>query len=186
MKPWKRNVIIAGVLVLVCGGIYLNWLYGSKPKVDLTDTLDAAKILDDTTLRIADGTADSPDVLSAGAEVNVDYFAQVRLSRQTARDEAVNLLQETIAYAEGENTSASSAQLEGIIASALREAQIESLIVAKGYDECVAYITDEGISVAVKSPAEGLQEQDVAIITDAVLSQSDFTVDQIRVVGVSG
>lgn len=184
MKQWKRNAIIAGVLVLVCAGIYLNWLYGRKPKTDLMDTLDAAKILDDTKLCISDGTAESPDALSVGAEVNVDYFAQVRLSRQTARDEAVNLLQETIAYAEGEDTGESSRQLENIISSALCEAQIESLVVAKGYEECVAYITDEGISVAVKSPEEGLQAQDVAIITDAVLSQSDFTIDQIRVVGV--
>lgn len=184
MKTWKRNAIIAGVMILVCGGIYLNWLYGSSPKTDLTDTLDAAKIMDDTMLYIADDNLDSADSVSAGAEVNVDYFAQVRLSRQTARDEAVNLLQETIAYAEGEDTSQSNAALEKIIASALTEAQIESLVVAKGYDECVAYITDEGISVAVQSPEEGLQEQDVAIITDAVLSQSDFSIDQIRVVGV--
>ena len=25
MKIWKRNAIVAAVLVLVCAGIYLNW-----------------------------------------------------------------------------------------------------------------------------------------------------------------
>lgn len=35
MKTWKRNAIIAGVLVLVCAGIYLNWLYG-RDSTDLT------------------------------------------------------------------------------------------------------------------------------------------------------
>lgn len=185
MKIWKRNAIIATVLVLVCAGIYLNWLYGSKPQTDLTDTLDAAKIMDDATLVIYDTIpAQQADAQQDALQGATDSFAQVRLSRQTARDEAVNLLQETIAYAEGENAEASNAQMEKIIAAALTEAQIESLIVAKGYAECVAYITDDGISVAVASGEEGLQEQDIAIITDAVLSQSNFSIDQIRVVGV--
>lgn len=183
MKIWKRNAIIATVLVLVCAGIYLNWLYGSNPQTELTDTLDAAKIMNDATFVISDAVPEQA-AQQTSADVPTNYFAQVRLSRQTARDEAVNLLQETIAYAEGEDVSASNEQMEKIISAALTEAQIESLVVAKGYSECVAYITDEGISVAVASPENGLQEQDVAIITDAVLSQSNFTMDQIRVVGV--
>ena len=43
MKTWKRNAIIAGVLVLVCAGIYLNWVHGSAAP-DLTDSLDADTI----------------------------------------------------------------------------------------------------------------------------------------------
>ena len=64
------------------------------------------------------------------------------------------------------------------------EAQIESLVVAKGYVDCVAYIGDEGISVAVASPENGLQQEDVALIADIVMSQSDYTLDKIRVVEV--
>ena len=44
MKTWKRNAVIAGVLVLVCAGIYLNWLYGGNTP-ELTETLDADKVL---------------------------------------------------------------------------------------------------------------------------------------------
>lgn len=53
MKAWKRNAIIAGVLVLVCAGIYLNWLYGSSTP-DITQTLDANKVLGESTLVIND------------------------------------------------------------------------------------------------------------------------------------
>ena len=44
-------------------------------------------------------------------------------------------------------------ELEEIVQTALSEAQIESLIIAKGYADCVAYMSDEGISVAVSAPA---------------------------------
>jgi len=48
----------------------------------------------------------------------------------------------------------------------------------------VAYIGEDGISVAVAAPEGGLQEADVAVIADVVMSQSDFTLDKIRVVEV--
>ena len=106
MKTWKRNAIIAGVLVLVCAGIYLNWLYG-RDSTDLTKVLDADKVLGESTLVLNDTTQTQPALAAqeSGQSAN-EYFAQMRLSRQKARDQAVELLQETIAYAEGEDTSA--------------------------------------------------------------------------------
>ena len=76
------------------------------------------------------------------------------------------------------------ASLEEIVQTALSEAQIESLVIAKGYADCVAYMTNEGISVAVASPEGGLQQTDVALIADIVMAQSDYTLDEIRVVEV--
>lgn len=185
MKTWKRNAIVATVLVLVCAGIYLNWLYSSPSATDLVDTLDADKILGDSTLVISDGL-NSQEALSeqTGADSVASYFAQVRLSRQTSRDEAVNLIQETISYAEGDDTTASNKQLENIVNMALQEAQIESMVIAKGYTDCVAYITDDSISVAVAAPENGLQAEDVALIADVVKSQGDFSMDDIHVIEV--
>ena len=58
------------------------------------------------------------------------------------------------------------------------------MIIAKGFADCVAYMGDDGISIAVASPEGGLQAADVALITDIVLSQSDLTLDDIYVVEV--
>lgn len=182
MKIWKRNAVIAGVMVLICAGIYLNWLYGNEA-VDLTQTLDADKVLGESTLVLNDTT----DLTISAANTQVDSeesFAQMRLSRQTARDEAVTLLQETIAYAEGSDTSETNRKLEGIIADALAESQIESLVIAKGYSDCVAYISEDGISVAVAMPAEGLNESDVSLLADIVLAQTDYSISDIRIFGV--
>jgi stage III sporulation protein AH len=74
--------------------------------------------------------------------------------------------------------------LSDIVQTALTEAQIESLIIAKGYADCVAYMSSEGISVAVAVPESGLKQEDVAVIADIVMSQSAYTLDDIRVVEV--
>ena len=179
MKKWKKNVMAAAVLVTVCAGIYLNWLYTEdQAAANLEDTLDTTKLLSSDTVVLN-------DELSNGDVTTVsDYFAAVRLSRQQARDSAVSLLQEAMSYSQEGEASKSNDQLEELIQVALCEAQIESLVIAKGYAECVAYISEGGISVAVATPEGGLQQEDVAVIADIVLTQSDFDMEDIRVVEV--
>lgn len=180
MKLWKKNLLAVAVLLTVCGGIYLNWLYTEdQSAAKLTDTLDENKLLS------SDLVVMGEDALKLGDDNTAsEYFAAVRLSRQEARDSAVTLLQEAMAYGEGEQEAVSGEQLENIVQIALCEAQIESLVIAKGYKDCVAYIADEGISVAVASPEGGLQKNDVAVIADIVITQSDFDMDDIHVVEV--
>ena len=180
MKIWKKNLVAAALLVTVCIGIYANWSYTqAQQTADLTDTLDEEKILSEDMLVMAD-TEDMPVSENTAA----DYFGAVRLSRQEARDSALTMLQEAMAYAEDSEASASNEMLDGIVQTALCEAQIESLVVAKGYADCVAYIGDDGISVAVSAPEGGLQKEDVALIADIVMTQSEYTIDKIRVVEV--
>lgn len=181
MKIWKKNLVAAALLITVCGGIYVNWLYSEdQATADLTDTLDERKIMASDMLVMADGTELSGEV----SDTMDDYFAAVRLSRQEARDNAVTLLQEAMAYGDEADAGQTNEKLESIVSVALREAQIESLVIAKGYTDCVAYISDTGISVAVASPEGGLQQQDVAVIADIVLSQSEYEMDDIHVVEV--
>lgn len=186
MKVWKKNMIAAAVLVTVCAGIYVNWLYTEDTAaVSLTDTLDAEKVMNEDGLILTGDMA----AISAGEDVQTtatDYFAAVRLSRQQARDSAVNLLQEAMAYttADSGKDVESAMELEDIVQTALSEAQIESLIIAKGYTDCVAYMSGDGISVAVSSPEGGLQQADVAVIADIIMNQSDYGMSDIRVVEV--
>lgn len=178
MKNWKKNLAAAGILVTVCAGIYVNWLMtGTDATKDLTDTLDSQKVMSDELL-LLDG------VESGSSNTVTDYFAAVRLSRQQARDSAVNLLQEAMAYGDRNEVETSSEKLEQIVQTALSEAQIESMVIAKGYVDCVAYMSEDGISVAVASPEGGLKGTDVSVIADIVMSQSDYTISQIRVVEV--
>lgn len=181
MKVWKKNLLALAILLIVCGGIYINWQYSDAQAVaDLTDTLDADKVLSSDML-VMNTDENLTDLASTSV---TDYFAAVRLSRQEARDSAVSLLQEAMAYHDDDASIQSDEELGQIVQTALCEAQIESLVIAKGYTDCVAYISDEGISVAVAAPEGGLQQEDVAVIADIVLTQSDFSMDTIRVVEV--
>ena len=55
MKIWKRNAVIAAVLLLVCAGIYLNWSFNQKAQpADLTETLDAEQVMGDDTLILSE------------------------------------------------------------------------------------------------------------------------------------
>ena len=116
LKNWKKNLVATGILVTVCAGIYINWLYtGGTDTKDLTDTLDAQKVMSDDTLILNDAT------VQVGTDVtntSTDYFAAVRLSRQQARDSAGSLLQEAMAYGDEEGQTTSSAQLDLIVQTA--------------------------------------------------------------------
>ena len=125
MKTWKKNLVAGAVLLTVCGGIYANWAYSQNQAVsDLTNTLNEEKLMSSDALVMGD---DSSILTENTTDTMTDYFAAVRLSRQEARDSAVNLLQETMAYGDQEGSQAS-AELEEIVNLALQEAQIETVI----------------------------------------------------------
>lgn len=184
MTILRKNLVAAAVLVTVCVGIYANWVYTEQNAVEsLTDTLDYEKVMSEDGMILSDDVA----AIAAGEDIRttaMDYFAAVRLSRQQARDNAVNMLQEAMTYTDDGKAAESAVELDDIVQTALSEAQIESLIIAKGYQDCVAYMTSEGISVAVSSPDGGLQSEDVAVIADVVMSQSAYGIKDIRVVEV--
>ena len=190
MKIWKRNAIIASVLLLVCAGAYLNWSRAQKSDAtDLTETLSAEQVMGEDTLVVNDGDGVQAEAVAAsGGEQtsSADYFAQVRLSRQESRDSAVELLEQTIAYDEGTEVGETACQtLNTIVGTALSEAQIESLVIAKGYDDCVVFLSEDGVSVVVSAGEDGLQTEDVARITDIVKQETGLGAECIKIMEVN-
>lgn len=213
-KLWKRNAVVAVVLLFICVGVYLNWSYNrdgeaetASGNVELADTLDTALLEEaqqvDTGepagVTSVDALTDNVEVVSDGEDYGAvltqantdttmsDYFASIRLARQESRDSAVELLQETIAYETGEDETAAStasAQLEEMVTTALKEAEIEGLVIAKGYEDCVTYMSEGAISVAVAAPEEGLTEESVAQICDIVTTQSSYTPSELKIIEV--
>ena len=180
-------------MLLVCAGAYLNWSRAQKSDAtDLTETLSAEQVMGEDTLVVSDGDGVQAEAVAAsGGEQTsgADYFAQVRLSRQESRDSAVELLEQTIAYDEGTEVGETACQtLNTIVGTALSEAQIESLVIAKGYDDCVTYINDgvvcEAVCGAFTAPADGLSDADAALISDIVTSQTDYSLSQVRIIEV--
>ena len=65
-------------------------------------------------------------------------------------------------------------------------AQIENLVIAKGYADCVAFISEGGVSVVVSNVENGLQDADVARITEIVMDETGVPASQITIIGAEG
>ena len=180
MKNLKRYLVVAAIVLFAGGAVYLNWDYNRS-----MGEADPAMV------EAEDEAMARAGVLEEGTEgtdtVPVsDYFASARLSRQQSRDEAMSLL-ETAASGEGVSQEVLDSAMDEIACMAtwsMQEAQVENLLLAKGFTECVAFISDEGISVAVPAPLDGLTEPAVAQITDVITSETDFDISQIHVVEI--
>lgn len=175
-KLWKRNAVVATILVFVCAAIFFNGRYASEVE-------KSGKILGQSTLVDAsDGEA-----AEVSANTGSDYFATARLTRQQARDSALSLLQEA---RDNENvdeaTVTEAAQSIQTLASyTLTEAQIENMVTAKGYADCVVFMSEDGVSVVVSTPDDGLQTEDVARITDIVKDETGLSADCIKILEVN-
>ena len=86
MKIWKRNAIVAAVLVLVCAGIYLNWSHNhpDTAAVDLTETLDAAQVMGDGLV-----ISEPADVLAQEAAAETAENYHVILGRVASGDKFI-------------------------------------------------------------------------------------------------
>ena len=168
MKKAKRNIVIAAVLVFVCAAVYLNWSYNRSE--------DVSPVSEDAAVDEAETSAGTED----------DYFARARLTRQSSRDEALGLL-ETAAAGEGASQETIDGAMDAIAAMAawsMQEAQIENLLLAKNFSDCVAYISSDGVTVAVPAPVEGLSAAAVAQVTETVMAETGREAESIRVIEV--
>ena len=80
----------------------------------------------------------------------------------------------------GSGTAETPAENDYFATARLSRTQIESLVTAKGYADCVAFMGEDSISVVVSAP-EGLQAADVARIKDIVIQETDYTAPQIKI-----
>ncbi len=186
----KRNAVVVTMAVLVCAAAALNWKYAGQEAQE--GTRDAGtKILGEAAL--VSGTEDGEDAPAAAPEdetgvyTGSDYFASARLTRQQARDSAITLLQEAAAQ-ENADTAVANEASEGIQALAsftLKEAQIENLVTAKGYADCVAFMGEDSISVVVSTGERELTGEDVAKITDIAMSETGYGAAGIKIMAAN-
>ncbi len=120
------------------------------------------------------------------AAANSAYFDTARLNRTQARDSALSLLQEAATGDAADETVKNQVNetIQTMADYTVTEAQIENMIMAKGYADCVAFIGEESLSLAVAAPEGGLQDSDTARIVDAVHQAAGFTADQIHIIEV--
>ena len=206
MKTIKRNAVIVTVMLFICAAVYLNWSYNNKVEEAAKTGGDAVDTLEDkgdsgsaagTLQSVADegdaglyytvnapGKADGGEAKgdTAGAGEYSEYFAQVRLERSEARDQAAATLT-AVAEADGASQETVDGALKAmteLAQRAVKESELESLIRAKGFIDCVVYLSDEGAKVTVAREG-GLDQISVAQITDIIVSGTGLTPDKLTV-----
>ena len=197
MKNMKRNIVIGAVVLFACAAVYLNWSYNKQwgeADAAMAEAEDAAMAeaeeayaatLEEELTGAAVQTQTQPAPEEPVRQVSA-YFAEARLTRQQSRDEALSLL-ETAAGAEGasqEDIDSAMDEIAMMAERSMRESQLENLLVAKEFDDCVVFLSSDGVTVAVPAPPEGLSAAAVARITDAITGETEFTASQLRVIEV--
>lgn len=191
MKFLKRNAIIITVILFVCMAVYLNWAYNRQER-ELTD-IGAAESAGALTEVSAEGSlyyapvsaVSKPAEALLPAEIT-DYFTTARLNRQQARDSAISTLREA-AETEHASQQAIDDALGAITAMAgytVSEAELESMILAKGFADCLVFLNEDSILVAVPAVDGQLSASAVSRITDLVLQETALGTEQIKIIGV--
>lgn len=175
----KKQLVAAGLTVLLGTAVAVNFIYSGGKDKKLTET--AAEVSGTTY-----GEADLVSVDKSGEAADSSaYFAQARLDKQSSREEAAEVLQSM--YQGGDLTKDELAAVEvdamkmgGYIES---ENKIESMLKAQGFEDALCYLSDSSANIIVKTP--GLDAAGAAKIKSTLLSEAEFTNDQITIVEVN-
>ncbi|MBR5156031.1 MAG: SpoIIIAH-like family protein [Clostridia bacterium] len=165
-----KQILVAGLAVLVAVAGYYRWA------IEKDGTTVA--VMNET--KNQDGL-EQPLSTEKQQENMTDYFAKARYERDCARSEAAELLK--VSNTDGENAEELAEKnlemLEVFARNMEKETAIENMVIAKGYQDCVAFVDDAGVRVVVKS--DTLQAEGVAQIKDIVVDQTGAKATDIRI-----
>ena len=192
----KRQLTILTLILALGVAVYLNWEYA---KTDSSFVLPTQTQAEEDAL-LANAQAEDAPVMEALPDKNYgeaqlvsvsenssdQYFETARLTRTKTRDEALDKLQQSL-KATG-LTEEEKAQLKDILSSTISnislESDIEHLVKAKGFADCVVFIDGENVDLAVKTGPEGLSKNEVAQLRDIILGKVQTSAQNISIVEV--
>lgn len=171
-KVGKKNLIIAASFVVVAAVLIVGIaMFGGE----------------DEGYDYSQGVGMQPTGTSSGSTQGTDtaedtYFSTVQVNRQRSRDEALEVLQGVVDNDAATQTAKEEALAEINKLATVMEAEsnIETLIVAKGFEECVAVISGDSASVVVKS--DGLQTAQISQINEIVYEQAGILPVNIKII----
>ena len=190
MSVWKRNAVIVAIVLFVGAAVYLNWSYNSESGAAAGTEVESgaentAKILGQAELVSGEGDTELAQTGTAAENQNLTgYFSAARLNRQQARDSALELLRQAAADENADQSviDEANASIQTMAAYTLSEAQVENLVVAKGYTDCICFIDEGSASVVVSAVTDGLTEADIVRIAEIVQEETGLSIGQIKII----
>lgn len=193
-------ITLAAALVIA---VYLNWQYARTGVIESGETLEvsATSISEETAASapIIDGLMTEAEAVS-GANKNYGeaqlvsvandsgskFFEEARLKRTKAHDEAMDAVQKALKSSSlsAEEKKSYTQQLTGNLEDLNAENEIETLVRAKGFADCLCFLQSGRADLTVMTSGDALTAAQVAQIRDIVLSKSSVTAQNITVVEV--
>lgn len=205
MRALSKNTRRATAVTLTAAlviAVYLNWQYaradpiGTDEAVQMTaaeveETLPAEAVLDALPTEAEAESSVSRNygeaqLVSVANDSGAQFFDQARLKREKAHDEALDTIRKTLkssslsAQEKKEYTEQMTAGLEDLNA----ENEIETLIRAKGFADCLCFLQSGRADLTVMTSGQPLTAAQVAQIRDIVLRKSTVSAQNITVVEV--
>ena len=166
-----KSIVVASAALLIGLAVYLNyqWFYNPTGSLGYGDNN-------------MENSNPGSESASGNAEEQNDYFTSTALDRQEARDEALDVLKMVTESDESSEEAKAEAQakISKIAVDIQNEANIETLVKAKGFEDCVAIISDEAVSVIVS--AESLQAAEAAQILTIVYETTGINPEKISII----
>lgn len=173
---FRRNSLAACCVLLVAVAVWLNITFKETETVDVYDESITQEI------EMQGKVLGESAFVSGEQDVEEDYFAVAVINRQRVRDEAIDMLREVV-----DNVETNSAIRENAFNEMTRMAEetnteinIENLVTAKGFEDCVAVINGNTANIIVK--AESLAPEQVAQIQEIVYTQSGTAIENIKII----
>ena len=181
-KMGKRNLIIAGAVIMIGLAVYVNWIFFAGDNKDDSFNYDQSAGMN-TNYGTTLGTGSNTGNTGSTSTDSASYFSSVQVSRQKARDEALEVLNSVVDNdnATDQVKAEAVAEIRQIAAEMENEAKIESLIKTKGYAQCVAVISGENVSIVVQHEGE-LSASALAQINAIVYEQTGIAPAGISII----
>ena len=165
IKIGKRNFIIAGAVLLIGLAVCVNWMvFSSKDNGGYDYNTGAG--MQDTTPSQNVGAPEDTDVSDDA------YFSSIEVSRQRTRDEAIEVLQAVVDNQSSTETAKNEAltEINNLAKIMEQESNIETLVIAKGFENCVAVISGDKANIVIKG--EELLPAQISQINEIVYDQA--------------
>lgn len=188
-------ITLAAALVIA---VYLNWQY-ARTGVTLEEDAVNVSAVSQETVPVTDELMTEAEAVSSANKnygeaqlVSVannsgsKFFEEARLKRTKAHDEAMDSIQKALKSASlsTEEKKERTSQLTGNLADLNAENEIETLVKAKGFADCLCFLQSGRADLTVMTSGDALTAAQVAQIRDIVLSKSSVTAQNITVVEV--
>lgn len=203
----KKQLTLVALVVALALAVYLNWQFAKTDKDNAlvqqvvagqsgeTDTAaptvsDVTGTVDEEPAEDEEGSADKyygeALFVSADEEYAEGYFSEARLTRSQTRDEALETLEKALSktdLTEAEKNNLTS-QLTATASAIAMEGAAETQIKAKGFDDCVVFLSGDKVKAVVKSGGEGLTPSEVSQIKEVLVDACGVEATNINIVEI--